>query len=56
MNANTITVGTEDELRLFSNTCQLTDWIGEFPQEGKKYGAKIRYRQADQEVTVNNKL
>jgi tRNA-uridine 2-sulfurtransferase len=51
---NTITVGYEDELKLFSNTCTLTDWIWDMPEEGKKYGAKIRYRQEDQEVMIND--
>jgi tRNA-uridine 2-sulfurtransferase len=46
---NTITVGTEADLALFSCRCTLTDWIGTTPEEWKKYGAKIRYRQEDQE-------
>lgn len=25
---NTITVGTEEELSLFSSQCTLTDWVG----------------------------
>ena len=53
---NTITVGTTDELSLYSGTCILSDWVGEIPEEGRKYGAKIRYRQEDQEVMVNCKL
>ena len=50
---NTITVGDESELRLYGNECALTDWIGAIPEAWKKYGAKIRYRQEDQEVMVN---
>ncbi len=49
---NTITVGTGEELELYSKHCSLTDWVGETPEEDKKYGAKIRYRQEDQEVIV----
>jgi tRNA-uridine 2-sulfurtransferase len=45
---NTITVGTEEELSLFSSQCTLTDWVGWTPLEWKIYGAKIRYRQEDQ--------
>ncbi len=46
---NTITVGTEADLALFSSTCTLTDYIGMIPEAWRKYGAKIRYRQDDQE-------
>jgi tRNA-uridine 2-sulfurtransferase len=46
---NTITVGTEKELELYSKECTLTDWVGSVPEIGKLYGAKIRYRQDDQE-------
>lgn len=49
---NTVTVGTEADLALFSSSCTLTDWIGTTPEDGKKYGAKIRYRQEDQECEV----
>ena len=56
MKTNTITVGTEDDLRLFSSACRLIDWIGEVPEEGRKYAAKIRYRQEDQEIIVNYEL
>lgn len=52
---NTITVGGETDLHLFANKCKLIDWIGEIPEVGKKYGAKIRYRQEDQEVMMNYK-
>lgn len=45
---NTITVGTEMDLELYTTSCQITKWIGEDPREWKKYGAKIRYRQEDQ--------
>lgn len=51
---NTVTVGTEAELSLFSNHCVLSDWVGTLPEAGKKCGAKIRYRQEDQEVIVNH--
>lgn len=51
MKNNTITVGNETELKLYSSTCALTEWVGEEREEGKKYGAKIRYRQEDQEVS-----
>ena len=53
---NTITVGVEDELQLFSSTCTLTDWVGETLEEGKEYGAKIRYRQEDQAVNIRYKI
>ncbi|MBX9809591.1 tRNA 2-thiouridine(34) synthase MnmA [Candidatus Gracilibacteria bacterium] len=49
---NTITVGTEEELSLFSTECSLSEWIGEEFEAGKVYGAKIRYRQIDQEVAI----
>lgn len=45
---NTIIVGPESELKLYSRICHITDWIGTLPVEGKIYGAKIRYRQDDQ--------
>ncbi len=51
---NTITVWNESEISLFSSDCRLTEWIGETPQNGKTYGAKIRYRQEDQEITLKN--
>ncbi|MDD2693797.1 MAG: tRNA 2-thiouridine(34) synthase MnmA [Candidatus Gracilibacteria bacterium] len=53
---NTITVGTEAELSLFSKNCTLSDWVGHLPEEGRIYGAKIRYRQEDQkcQITMNN--
>ncbi len=50
---NTITVGTEDELELYSKVCHLTDWVGLIPEIMRTYGAKIRYRQEDQVVMVN---
>jgi tRNA-uridine 2-sulfurtransferase len=50
---NTITVGTEDDLGLYSSQCMLTDWIGSIPESGKIYGAKIRYRQEDQLCTCH---
>ena len=46
--ANTITVGTEAELALFASECTISDWIWEEIEDGKKYNAKIRYRQEDQ--------
>jgi tRNA-uridine 2-sulfurtransferase len=52
--ANTITVGGETELELFSSECTLTDWVWEALETWKKYGAKIRYRQEDQEVMIND--
>jgi tRNA-specific 2-thiouridylase len=52
-NQNTITVGSADELKLLSNECTLAEWTGEVIEEGKKYGAKIRYRQEDQDCTLN---
>lgn len=53
---NTITVGNEDELMLYSSSCTLTDWVGALPIEWKKYCAKIRYRQEDQpcELRITN--
>lgn len=50
---NTITVGNEDELLLYKSECTLIEWSGEIPLENKKYGAKIRYRQEDQECTCH---
>ncbi len=49
---NTITVGTEEELDLFSRNCILADWVGSIPEPEKVYGAKIRYRQEDQECLI----
>ena len=49
---NTVTVGTEKDLSLYASLCILEDWIGKVPDEEKKYGAKIRYRQEDQEWVV----
>ena len=51
---NRITVGNKEEHELFSNRPSLSDWKWlrqnrSFPWKGK---AKIRYRQADQEVEV----
>ena len=53
---NTITVGWEWDMSLFSPSCDLTDWIGEELILWKIYGAKIRYRQEDQECqcTMSN--
>lgn len=50
--ANTITVGNEHDLALFSSSCTLTDWVGDTPIEWKVYGSKIRYRQEDQECRL----
>ncbi|MBC7498474.1 tRNA 2-thiouridine(34) synthase MnmA [Candidatus Gracilibacteria bacterium] len=50
--ANTITVGGEADLHLFTSYCVLVDWVGSDLTEGKKYNAKIRYRQADQECEI----
>ncbi len=52
--ANTITVGGEADLHLFTLSCTLTDWVGDELQEWKKYGAKIRYRQEDQICVIEN--
>ena len=49
---NTITVGTEEELSLFSSHCTLVEWEWEEVEEWKVYWAKIRYRQMDQEVIL----
>jgi tRNA-specific 2-thiouridylase len=49
---NTITVGNESELTLYSNECLITNWEGDMPAEEKKYGAKLRYRQEDQVCTM----
>ena len=49
---NTITVGTTEELQLYRKECNLTDWVGETPELWKKYQAKIRYRQEDQEILL----
>lgn len=49
---NTITVGTEEELSLFSSECTISDWVWTIPEEWKKYNAKIRYRQVDQVCTI----
>lgn len=51
---NRIVVGNKEEHELFSNRLSLTDWKWlrqdrSFPWKGQ---AKIRYRQADQEVDV----
>ena len=51
---NRIVVGNKEEHELFSNRLSLTDWKWlrqdrSFPWKGQ---AKIRYRQADQEVEV----
>ncbi len=46
---NTITVWTEAELALYTSSCTLGEWTGTRPEAWKKYGAKIRYRQDDQE-------
>lgn len=46
---NTITVGGETDLELYSSECSLIEWVGERLIPWKKYWAKIRYRQEDQE-------
>ncbi len=51
---NRVIVGEEGDLRLFSKTLVLSQWQWlrpdrNFPWKGK---AKIRYRQSDQDVTV----
>lgn len=45
---NTITVGTAEDLTLFSKKCEIIDFVGKIPDLSKKYSAKIRYRQEDQ--------
>lgn len=49
---NEIVVGTAEDLKLFSSSCEIFDYIGKDLQENKKYFAKIRYRQADQECEI----
>ncbi len=49
---NTVTVGTEDALDLYSKKCTLTDWVGHTIEDNKSYAAKIRYRQEDQECKL----
>ena len=51
---NTITVGTNEELELYSKECSITDWIGGNLEPWKKYQAKIRYRQEDQLVSIQS--
>ncbi|MBP6981437.1 tRNA 2-thiouridine(34) synthase MnmA [Candidatus Gracilibacteria bacterium] len=53
---NTITVGTSEELSLYGKDCLLSDWIGEIPETGKAYGAKIRYRQIDQACEIKKEI
>lgn len=45
---NTITVGIESDLMLYSQSCTLTDWVGALPEIDTIYSGKIRYRQTDQ--------
>ena len=52
---NELIVGQgHDSFYLLSNNCFASslNWISYKPEEGKKYQAKFRYRQADQEVTL----
>ena len=52
---NELIVGQgHDSFYLLSNNCYASslNWISYKPEEGKKYQAKFRYRQADQEVTL----
>ena len=52
---NIITVGSEEDLNLYSNTCTITDWhwINPIHKTDTITGeAKIRYRQENQPVTV----
>lgn len=46
---NTITVGTKDELALFSKECIIVDWKWWAIEDAKKYQAKIRHGQEDQD-------
>ena len=45
---NTITVGTAEDLALFSKKCEILDFVGKIPDFSREYAAKIRYRQEDQ--------
>lgn len=49
---NIIVVGTAEDLQLFSRKCEITDYVGVPPEENRKYFAKIRYRQEDQECEI----
>ena len=58
INTNTLTVGTAEELALYSRELQLKDWqftdptssLSKFPLDCM---AKIRYRQEDQKVQID---
>ncbi|MDD2908793.1 MAG: tRNA 2-thiouridine(34) synthase MnmA [Candidatus Gracilibacteria bacterium] len=52
---NEVTVGTEEELELYSNSLTASNWhwIGEEYSLPISGNAKIRYRQADQEVSLS---
>jgi tRNA-uridine 2-sulfurtransferase len=50
--ANTITVGGEADLHLFTLSCTLTDWVWSDIMDWKQYNAKIRYRQEDQKCEI----
>lgn len=49
---NTITVGTKEDLDLFSLQCMISDYVGENLEEEKYYSVKIRYRQDDQKAKI----
>lgn len=49
---NEIVVGTAEDLKLFSTSCEIFDYIGKDLQINQKYFAKIRYRQADQKCRI----
>ncbi len=51
---NTITVWWESDLNLFSSSCALLDWVGEPPSSDRIFTGKVRYRQEDQEVTLQS--
>lgn len=51
---NTVTVGNESDLKLFSSECTLIDCIWEIINTDTLYTAKIRYRQEDQQVNIQN--
>ena len=57
VDTNEVVVGTKDDLALFWNTLTLQDmhWISGAPELPHTCSAKIRYRQADQEVTLQEK-
>lgn len=49
---NTITVWKAEDLALFSKKCEIFDYVWHEIENSKKYNAKIRYRQEDQECEI----